>query len=73
MALAGISSALKVLPSFRLISRSGSKMLNIETTTFSKPLKTLRTMTSAMVPTITPTTEMADMILMMLWVFLETR
>ena len=52
---------------------SGSKLLNIDLMSESKPLNTDKTMIRAIVHTITPTSEMADMMLMMLCDFFEKR
>ena len=63
----------KVFPRAAMIRTSGLKELKRESTSFSKPLKTERTMISAMVPMQTPVTEMAEMMLMMLCDFFEIR
>jgi len=56
-----------------VICRSGLKELKRDMTSFSNPLKTDNTMISAIVPMVTPDTEIAEMIFIMLCDFFETK
>ncbi len=56
-----------------MIFRSGSKELNNERTRLSKPLNTDKTTINAIVPTATPTTEIAEITLIAFLDFLEKR
>jgi len=56
-----------------VIERSGLKELKSEVIRLSKPLNTDSTMISAIVPTVTPTTEIPEMMLMMLCDFFANR
>ena len=51
---------MNVLPSAGVILRSGSKVLKIERTRLSSPLNTERTIIRAIVPTVTPATEIEE-------------
>jgi len=57
-------SGIKVFPSAGVIFRSGSNVLKMEVTIISRPLKTDKITISAIVPTATPATDTAEMILM---------
>jgi hypothetical protein len=57
-------SGINVFPSAAIIFRSGSNVLNIEVTSVSSPLKTDRIIISAIVPTVTPATDTAEIMFM---------
>ena len=66
-------SGVKTFPFTGEIFISGSEVLKIPFTISSRPLKTDRIVISAMVPTVTPATEMAEMTLMALRDFFANR
>jgi hypothetical protein len=63
----------KHLPSAGVIFKSGSKLLKKVSIKILNPLKTESTITSAIVPTMIPPTEMAEMMLMIFCFFFETK
>ena len=67
------SSGLNTFPSVILISRSGSKVPKIDLTISSRPLNTESIIIRAIVPTITPATDIDEIILIAFLDFLAKR
>jgi hypothetical protein len=67
------SGGVNIFPVLPLFYNQGSKLLKRLSIRLLNPLKTDRTITSAMVPTIIPNTEIAEIMLIMFCFFFENK